>query len=74
MSKKLDLLNQVGSKARLKDNAEPPQKDYKPEKMIRGLNVEIERFYDDKVSKDQYPTYTAFIRAGIYELAKKHGF
>lgn len=76
MNKKLDALNNVGKKARLQTNEDEgkPEKQYKTEKVVRGLNTELEKFYDEQVSKDLYPNYTTFIRSAIYELAKKHGY
>lgn len=76
MSGKLDKLRKIENKGALADSRESSESEkvYKTEKMLRGLNPDIERYYETSIGTDRYPNYTTFIRAAIREFAEQHGF
>ena len=73
----LDFLNSIGDSAEVKEEMGKKGKKgkkYKSEKLIKSMNVEIEKYFDDNIKGYSYTTYSQFIKTAIYEHAKKHGF
>ena len=71
---RLDKLKSVGKDAKLKESTQSTGKEYKSAKLIKNLDPEIERFFDERISKNKYSNYSSFIRAAVYELAVKNGY
>ena len=72
--KNLDFLKTIGNSAEVKVEINKNGKKYKSEKLIKSMNIEIEKYFDENIKGYSYTTYSQFIKSAIYELAKKHGF
>ena len=70
----LDFLKSIGGSAEVKDTMSEKGKIYKSEKLIKSMNTDIEKFFEENIKGYSYTTYSQFIKTAIYEHAKKHGF